>query len=56
MDLFLLLTKLSVCVAFGKREGWFWIWFMLASKNTDRVSIVFTLKEIPPWVLTPHLQ
>lgn len=56
MNLFLSLTKLSVCVALGKREGWFWICVMLASKNTDRVSTAFTLKEIPLLMLIPHLQ
>lgn len=57
MDLFLSLTELSVCVALG-REGCLLICFLLASKNTDRVSIVFTLKECftSLWMLIPRLQ
>lgn len=35
--------------------GQVWIYFMLASKNTDRGNIVFTVKEIPLWMLIPHL-
>lgn len=51
-----LVTKLSVCVVLGRPEECCWICFVLASKNTDRVTIVFTLKEIPLWMLIPHLK